>query len=433
MEEKKTTISPSVLLDNWCATGSSLDELRETLAALEKRTSFVKMKSADINLLSLFEVKGIRDKGTEKVGSYLLVPGDFKPNISVDSIQKYYRTVNFPDHRLIDEWIEEEKIAFSIGGTETKRPLFYLASSNALQTLDRFGLSGNFLSAPHIVRDIAIAHVFEKNLGITTVVRNVGACRKIYSILSDKYENFPQTKTIFSIIKELSHEKKSDLGEPVCHTWNVTNFFTKVVLEFPERAETLSKLYELPDVFIPGVQIQTSDTGDSSFTITGTWRRKGSNMCTLSGEVKKRHSGRFDIEKLLEEVSKKIFEEYAKLPETLLKLMETNITNPEWDLTNAVFRTANKQLLTATFEEAFKQLGVVKCIGKKSKKYLMDEILGELDYSIPYTAYDIAMYIMWLPDRIVANNMKQEITALQKAVNNAPYINYEVDESLILA
>ena len=53
---------------------------------------------------------------------------------------------------------------------------------------------------------------------------------------------------------------------------------------------------------IPGVLLSTSDTGDSSFKVSGTWRVEGSDAIVVNGEVRKKHTGDMDLSEVMEEI-----------------------------------------------------------------------------------------------------------------------------------
>jgi hypothetical protein len=66
------------------------------------------------------------------------------------------------------------------------------------------------------------------------------------------------------------------------------------------------------------------------------------------------------------------------------------------------------------------------------EKKLREAMMNEFDVSIRYTAYDIAMSILSLPERAVFMDKDKDISELQKACANAPFISYKVDSSVVL-
>lgn len=443
----------NALLDSFEVTGNTFEELKEVTETLTKNTHFMKWHSADIELLSLdgrrthdvpkVDKNGntVRNKdGSIKmesipvVTSTVLTPFNLPtahPNIPIDTLLKAYRESSVKTPELLKEWTEVVKLAivFNDNNALKKQKKFYLASANALQTMDRFGMAGDFLLTPCIERDIMIAKQFERDLGVTVIARSCNGTKKIFSILSDKYTHIDQS-ILFDIVNKI--ETAGDMGPAKCYQWNVSNFFTKLYIEFPEKADELSRLYGLKKVMIPGILMTTSDTGDSSFKVRGTWRVDGSNSLVVNSEVKRKHIGEINTDEVIEDISKEIFAEYAKLPEALCDLMAHDVTDPSWDLTTTAGLKANQAEIENVIKTAFKRLGIVKAIGKKTEKKLREALVDEMDVSIRYTAYDIAMSILSLPERAVFMDKEKDISQLQKACGNAPFIKYDVDSSVIL-
>ena len=112
--------------------------------------------------------------------------------------------------------------------------------------------------------------------------------------------------------------------------------------------------------------------------------------------------------------------------------MSNDVTDTAWDLTTSAGVQANASELDKVLKTAFKRLNIVKAIGKKTEKVLRQEILDELNPSVRYTQYDIAMLIMGLPERVVFMDKGKDIALLQKACGQAPFIDYTVDKTVIL-
>lgn len=428
----------NMLKDTWSLQGNDLDELKEVIEAMTKATTFEKWKSADISLLSLIRTSkeniakkdGTTEEDVDLVDSIYLNP-NFLPSenlgLTLDAnIKKYRQPKKHPE--IIDEWQNKTKLAL-IYTNKKGSQIFYFTSGNTLQTLDRFGMSGDFLQTPCLERDMMIAKRFQEDLGITAVVRTVGKVRKVFTILSDKYTHINQ-KILFEIIEKIKNS--TEMKNPTCYKWEVSNFFTRLFIEFPDKAHELSKLYGLSKEMIPGVVITTSDTGDSSFTVCGTWRTAGSSSIAINSEVKRKHIGNIDINKIVDEISKTIFAEYAKLPEALCNLMSQDITDSSWNLGTSAGVQANQAMLDKVLKNAFKRLNIVKAIGKKAEKTLRQAMLDELNPSVRYTAYDICMMIMGMPERVVFMDKNKDIGLLQKTCSNAPFIDYTTDSSVIL-
>jgi hypothetical protein len=438
MTEFKMT--KEVLMDNFAARGNDLEELKNVIDTMNKHTRFIKMKSGDLNLLSMIgegtkdinKADGTIEHDVEVIMSLYLIPGSL-PTIQLDkpldSIIKAYRKPTEADG-LLEEWVNKTKLAI-IHNENDGRQSFYFTSGSALQTMDRFGISGECLLTPCFERDLLLAKRFELDRGVTAIVRQTedGKFKKIFTILSDKYTHIDQT-VLFDIIKQI--EDAGEMGECKCHLWEINNFFTKLYVEFPKKAEELSALYGLSTQMIPGILITTSDTGDASFSVKGTWRAEDSNYVSINSEVKRKHSGEVDILKLVDEVTNKIFAEYAKVPEALCNLMAQDITDVSWDLKTSAGIKANQAEIENVYKAVFKRLGIVKAIGKKTEKVLRQAMVDEINPSIRYTAYDICMLIMTLPERVVFMDKDKDISALQKACGQAPFVSYDIDTTVVL-
>ena len=257
-------MNENVLLDNFQAKGNTFEGLKEVIEGLTNITKFMKWKSGDIDILSYVGRTTVDVEKKDQYGnvltspqtgevlvdkipvvsSILLTPGNLPSrhlNVPVDTLQKGYRENSVKTPELLAEWTEYSKLAFIFNDStdvNTKRK-FYLASANALQTMDRFDMKGRFLTEPSLERDSIIAKQFEKDLGVTVIARSVNGTSKIFSILSDKYCHINQN-SLFDIVKAI--EKDSEMGEAKCYLWEVSNFFTKLYIEFPKKAEELSML-----------------------------------------------------------------------------------------------------------------------------------------------------------------------------------------------
>ena len=182
---------------------------------------------------------------------------------------------------------------------------------------------------------------------------------------------------------------------------------------------------------IPGLMLSTSDTGDASFSVRGTWRISGHSSVIISGEIKRKHAGKIDVKDIVSSASDEIFAEYSKLPEALCKLATEDVTNPLWNLGSEVGIIANSAHISSVIKSVFKQLGIVKAIGKKTEKVLYNALIDEFDYSLPFTAYDLCMSIMTLPERVTTET-KRDLLALQKACAHAPFAEYKPEKSAII-
>jgi hypothetical protein len=426
------------LLDSSQVTGNSFKGLKAVIDKLNETTQFVKLKSGDITLFSLVDNSLIKRKDGENLADTLygvyLEPDNLPTKFlstPMDTFVKGYHRPKDGANGLVNELEFQTKLALIYNKKNGSHTLYFISKS-CLQTMDRFGISGECLSTPCLERDLLLAKRFNLDLGVTAVVRYTEdrKYKKIFTILSDKYTHINQN-VIFDVIQEI--EETSEMGPAKCFSWEVNNFFTKLYVEFPDKADELSNLYGLKTKMIPGILLTTSDTGDASFSVKGTWRIQGSRSVITNSEVKRKHSGDIDVKKLVSEVTNKIFVEYAKLPEALCNLMLHDITDPSWDLTTSAGIKANQSEIESVYKTVFKRLGITKAIGKKNEKELRNQMFDEINPTIRYTAYDICMLIMSIPERIVINGKKDDISALQKACGEAPYVSYATETVILTA
>lgn len=431
-------LTEKYLMDNFEMTGSDLEECRTLITEIAENTTFEKISSAALNVYSFTS-----DSTNEKMRFYKFNPDELPSDVPEKSILRHRYALSkvglskWDLDFMIDEIENITKLAFCDNSKANNN--FYFASENVLTSMEPFGLRGSFLATPSFERDQLIARQFKEDKAVTLVMRNFKktkmidgneenkTIKKVFAIRSTKYTEMPQLE-VFHIIDKIIDEEI--FGKVKCLRWIVNHFLTQIDLEFPDKAEEICKAYGLPNVFVPGIRIVTSDTGNSSFKITGTWRVK--NSLTLTNEVSKRHSGEINISEIIEDVDKEIFAEYVKIPEALCDLMLKNITPVTLDLSNSKDVKKNKELMEDIIKSTLKELNIVKAIGKKNEMALRDLLLEEIDPSISYTAYDVAMQILTIPERLEGLT-DASLNALAKAISKAPFCTYESkDSSLFL-
>ena len=428
-------LSENFLLDSFCCTGNEVSGFEAYLNEIEKHTSFVKCESEELSLLSY--IPKDEDIKKDQIGFFELDPQNLASPTEMD-VNTYCRHIAGSYRKVLEDKIlakgEFESLIKELK-KNTRLAIYikpndvYFTSNNIMCSMDRFGMAKNFLKTPCFQRDSIIAKQFSNNQECTLCVKSIKGVKKIFSIASGRYTPLDQ-KILLDIIKSLS--EAGGMGEPKCYQWEITHFKSCIYVEFPEKAKEISEMYELKDEFIPGLWLATSDTSNCSLKIRGTWRKKKS--ITLFDEISRRHIGDINIPDIIKDVEKKIFSRYTKLPEALCDLMDVDITDSKLDLSVLADRETNLEAVKNALKNAFKQLGIVKDIGYKRMKSLLEKLYDEIDPSIHYTAYDIAMNIMGLPERVGKINplIKEK---LQKTCGLAPYVSYTVfsdEEDIIL-
>lgn len=432
------------LTDNYTIVGSDYEEFKDKLAEISKTIRYKVVNSADVSLLShrgtdttdvdrFFKLSAsnidVFDNLICKVleENKINLPGYYTKN--ADSIfaksnvclqkEALLKKGDFED--VLNEMRTDNHLMIEVNG----EPMF--TSKSLLTTLDRFGLKGSFLVRPSLTRDMAVmAEFVEQEKPITLIYRKAeGGIKKVFSILSDKYQPIDQN-VIIDIIDDITDD--GSLGNPVCKEWEINHFFTKIYLDFPEKARDIKNHYGKTEKFIPGICIMSSDTGDCSLKVLGTFRV--GNSLTVQDEVLHKHIGDVDVESIIKAVDERIFSEYAKLPDKLCNLMLVDIGDPTADLTDEENQKANIQAYKEVVTNAFKELGILKAVGVKARNILLEKMIYEAAEDTHYTAYDVCVELMRLPQRVSG---LASLPQLQKAVGRAPYITYLEEKPITVA
>ena len=82
-----------------------------------------------------------------------------------------------------------------------------------------------------------------------------------------------------------------------------------------------------------------------------------------------------------------------ELPERLLELLQIDITPQDLDLTKARGRGRNAKAVVAAFQYVFRELHHSQILSAKRIRGIFENCIehGQIDESMRYTAYDIAM------------------------------------------
>ena len=382
------------LLDSFEAHGKSFKEFTETLAEIDSCTSVVKTDMTDITFFSVQETDDDGALVYRVIDAAQTIAGTKLPDYKKNTISKLLES------GIPMEIIEETKTKTKLFTMFNKRG--YFVSRNLFEGISaRAELSGLGVYEPcdelfSLLMRRYVDHMPEG----TFIVRSKGSAKKLMACFSKQYHYVPQ-----SLLCDIIAQFKESLGKPVCSKWEITQFHTNIYVEFPEVADDLSKTYKLNDVFMPGVLLCTSDTGDSSIKAIGTMRFRKSVM--LTEEFTRKHSGDIDLPKLLTSIDKTVFQNYTKLPERLCELMTIDIHDP-----------------AECTENILEQIGLEDCVGKRIARKLVEEMGYEFNPGIKYTGYDIAANIMELPGRYI-DGTDSTIRKLAGLVPKAVFANYE--------
>lgn len=234
--------------------------------------------------------------------------------------------------------------------------------------------------------------------------------------MSDKYTVIPQ-ETVLDIIDKVTAEALKDLGRTECNNWLIDHSVTRIYLDFPDCGSDFAEEYKLPDEMVPGIMIETSDIGDSSLRLKG-YFRLGGNLTYVENEFTQIHTGELKMSDVIDVVADKIFPEYRIYPEKLAKFMMIDITEP------SMTKAARIKKMTSLYRDVSRKIGLVKAIGKKREKSLIDQLIAGINPEIDYTAYDIAQTFLTLSSTIEVEN-KSVVELISNTVRNVMEYNFD--------
>ena len=296
----------------------------------------------------------------------------------------------------LQEIVENSKLIIRFN-----KSVFFTSAYLSRDLAARAQLSGDGMYDPTDERDKFIMSRYIK--APSTVNLLVRKCdehfSKIFAMPSRNYCHIRQT-ILFNMIAEL----KNQLGEFECDGWYIDHNITKIRLSFPQKAKDISDVYNLPDALIPGVVLETSDTGDCSLRVAAVWKKPHGGYSTF-GVFEREHRGKFDESVAIEAMNDKLIPMYTKLPERLCELLEIDITEPG-----------------AAIEAALKMCGAEKSLGKKRYSSLMDALTAEIPKGAKMTGYDLVMLFMDLPCRTEEARCKE---FFQNAAGRLPYLDFD--------
>lgn len=376
MKGDKHFMKTTDLNDKMMLCGIDFDKFADALQDIESATYVTEGYTDAVSLLSYIREDAPNDGLIMSITSKDTL-SEYKPRLV--RIKRDTLELNGVDAPLLHELMHDSKLMMQIGGVGQQANDFYLTTRALCRDLGaRAALAGDAMYNPSLERDRHIMYCYLNSQKCKFVVRGnndgVKAIHKIFAMPSTTYCYIPQT-VILDIKKSLERE----LGKAVCESWSITHFFTEIFLTFPEKANDLCEVYELPDEFIPGIRICTSDTGDSGLIVEPFWTTDKKKAYLKRTE--REHRGKFSSEEFLKNFMGDIIPLYTKWPAKLAELLTIDIPEPE-----------------AAVEKVLQMVHAEKILGKKRTNALLETLNCELAIS-HCTAYDIAMFFLNLPTR----------------------------------
>lgn len=192
----------------------------------------------------------------------------------------------------------------------------YFTSGGFLSTFkQRAKLSGLAVAEPSLERNALLAKCLPDET-YTLIYLSYGPYRKAMALCSEDYTALPVSEYL-RFISDLGND--SILGKVKFLSYQFSHQKKDVFLSFPDYAKELSEKYGTPSELIPGLLIRTSDTGSSSFEVSGIWYYKGTYFKQKSVPPRM-HKSDLTLDGLLGEVENDIYLCFEKVPQRLSEL-----------------------------------------------------------------------------------------------------------------
>ncbi len=417
---------PSIqfLKNAYQVTGTSFEDFREMVKVMDEKTFFIKVNCCDIHLWNPFFDFS---ESKEVIPTYRVFPEDTSFKKDKEEVYKTLlsgkaRYTGFcPAFHLQSEEMTSDDLDEMMNDSHRSGTFvsvldeFYYASDEFISRLAyHLGITGDALRTPSIERNNFVAYMLSMYgpKEITLIYREELGVKKLMDARSGRYESIPQE----NIIRVIDMLNNAGMGTATCRSWIVNHEFTRINLEFPEKAVDFNTFYEKDDEMVPGLEISTSDLGQNSFTVRGTWTINGST--SVHEEVARKHFGEIKLDEIVENVKKNIFAEYLQFPNKLAELIKIDITD------DSCSEQQNEKKIEAAIEIASNACELTKIIGKKREKALCTQMLYEFDAAEIVTAYDIAIAFLEIPKRINLGDEKKLHDRISTSVKNAVFADY---------
>lgn len=401
------------LLDSFCVTGTDYEEFKEEVKEITDATKFVSANGAEVTVLSYCDLPKYQTPGRHMF--YAFMPEIVEDILKGGKLKMGFIPVD-PENPVKEGIMQEMKKSTGIILVIDKEK--YILGRHALVGLctNAATIGSATISRNNMLRDAHVAdclHNRRHKIGI--VYREDNGVKKAFAVTGSKYTMVPQT-VVIDIADKMIEEKI--LGKVNVFRWSIDHNFTNLILTFPEAAEDFEATYGVKGI-IPGVIICTSDTGDSSVIIKGIFLK--GNSYVITEEVRKIHTLTIDASKVLSEVDDRIFANVRKLPETLMKLIGKSITDySRIDLSTSRGCSRNIDILQEFLKSKIMP-EFANTLTKKASGELLNNIIAELNPTIPYTLYDIAEIFMTVPERIEGINANT-LNNVRKVCAKIPYV-----------
>ena len=348
MENLKQEVNGSVvlmagnrkmLLDNWKVAGTKQEDLFKYLKNLENATKIIPCRTDAIQIFTLDHVDLEKKEfvGYRHGAEY----GTIEDDIPFVRMKKYEGMTS----DLSEEVKNKSKMFILIGND-----IFYV-TKKALPTLaQRAGSStGKFASMDSLRirfhRDAGYVSFMQAcPSSCNILIRKYDNAKKIFAVFSDGYMIISQKELLEAIMQQFGVMGRTSIY------YSIDNFNTCINLEFPEF-QRFDIPNELKQDIVPGILVQMSDTGESSFSIIGTLRAKTGITYVPGAVYTRKHTKNASVETIAAEAFKLILPKFEKFPHIVKSLYGIGISNIEETVTKVVAHCGIKASVSAKVAE----------------------------------------------------------------------------------
>ena len=400
------------LKDGFKRSGSEFDDFKGAVDDMVECTKDIVVRGGDIIFLSLCEIPEHQTPGKY---TFYVLSSEYITDFLIKG--KALRLGTVPEEKIPEELMEEcartTKLIAVINNEK------YIVSDRAIPTLSlRASVSGDrTINYQNLIRNMHFADaIINKNENIHVAYREVEGIKKIFACLGSQYSYIPQN--ILVEAADLIRDKES-IGESRVDGWLIDHDFTDLYVSLDGIAKEVMEDYKLPHAITPHIFLCTSDTGSSSI-IARSCYASGRGYVILD-EVMIRHVGKITADDILDKIDKTILPNIRKLPERLAELIGIPVMDYTGvDLTTEAGAAANFKAVSKIIEKTLKSAFKGGVFPQKRTNALLECLVDEINSSVQYTLYDIAMIFMELSGRIEGVD-DVTITNVQKACATVPF------------
>jgi hypothetical protein len=226
---------------------------------------------------------------------------------------------------------------------------------------------------------------------------------KIRAVMSQEYAVIPAYQLFQEVLQKV--EERFEDFITVIALADHNRAVIKIVL--PSVKEDINSLYNLPDEYIPGLIIETSDTGYSANKIGSFWLANGRGSFINKNEyIYLPHVGNVKLDDVLEQLPN-LFLKFQNTLKKFASLMQIEVEFP-----------------VKTLKAACKKLKVPK----KYVKLIVEQFEGNLPQGAKATAYDICREVFTLPNFVNDSERRKDFEELAGKAINLNYTALQEDE-----